>query len=281
MIRTISPSEMTDFAFCQKYWYNKRKLNLVSRKISHRDLAAMMGQSVGWSIDNTFKGIMNKSPWDFFQSLLDEQLGLGREYDFGVDEGKVKEAKQKVTEHIDNLWEHKDLWLGKGTVIASEPIMEDWGLARQDIVIEEYTGSGTVADFKCKYSDKEVSFAKSRDVDLYGNQAMLYPIAWNSLNHPVKITKVRFIYSVIGKPPIIEEVVCQQLRQEKWLQSYYNTVAQINMLELTPETIHDRLLENPYHQTPWGACEFREFCSQGEHGQAGLGEFIQVERKKK
>ncbi len=277
-MRTISPSELTDWTFCQKYWYNKRTRNLVSNKISHRDLAAMMGTTVGYAMDGRYRGIASIECESYFWDLVKEQRSLGRTWDYGIEEDTLDRVLEKITNHIETLMTYEDQWLEGATVIASEPIMEEWGLARQDLVVETTTGAGRVIDFKCKYSDKATSFATSRDVDLYGNQAMLYPIAWNSQGFPLKITQMRFVYVVDGKPPIIEDVICNPKRQAKWLEMYDEACRQIYQHEAHPEV---PLLENPYHMTPWGPCEFREYCASGEHEQGVLNEFIQVERKEK
>ena len=281
-MRMISPSELTDFTFCQKYWFNKRKLGLVSKKIDHRDLAAMMGQSVGWYMDQVFKGVESRNAIVYFYSLLDEAKANGRTYGYGIDEKTIEKVEYKIADHIDTLMTYEQDWLQGGTVIASEPVMNEWGQARQDIVIEGPAGEGIIGDFKCKYSDKKKSFAVSRDIDLYGNQKELYPLAWNSTNHPLVITKMRFIYSVEGARPIVEDVLVNPKRQVRWLQQYNNVVEQIHNLELTPTTICDKIIENPYHITPWGyECEFRTYCMSGEHDQGALVEFIQIERKAK
>ena len=280
-MRTISPSELTDWTFCQKYHFHKRKLGLVNRKISHRDLAAMMGTTVGYIMDCTYNPVREKRGQfaeDYFWNLVKEQRSLGRTWDYGIEEETLDRVIGKIQSHINTLMAHEDQWLEGATVIASEPVMKEWGLARQDLVVETKTGIGRVIDFKCKYSDKATSFATSRDVDLYGNQAMLYPIAWNSQGFPLKITQMRFVYVVEYKPPIVEDVICNPKRQAKWLEMYDEACRQIYHHE---EHLEAPLLENPYHMTPWGPCEFREYCNSGEHSQGVLNEFIQVERKEK
>jgi len=280
-MRAISPSELTDFTFCQKLWFNKRKLGLVSKKIGHKDLAMMMGVVVGWYMDQRFRGVYPDFA-GYFEDVLSQARNQGRVYDYGITEEVIYGLLRKINEHIQSLTTYQESWLKGGTVIASEPIMYDWGEARQDLIIEGPGGEGIVADFKCKYSDKQNSFAISRDIDLYGNQKELYPLAWNSQDHQLKITKMRFIYSTPGKAPIVEDVLVNPRRQIRWLKHYDTVVKQIHDLELTPDEMCDRVTENPYHITPWGyECEFRTYCMSGEHDQGALTEFIQIERKEK
>ncbi len=285
-MRTISPSELTDWSFCQKYWYHKRQSGLVSKWLTHRDLAAMMGSTVGWYMEEWYgnKDLANiihtfgLDYQDYFWSLVNEQRALGRVWDYGIDESTLEKVIGKIEHHCETLLNNEETWLQGAKVIACEPIMREWGEARQDMILEGPTGEGIVLDFKCKYSDKVTTFATGRDIDLYGNQSLLYPIAWNSQGRPPKITKVRFVYVVEGKLPIVEDVVCNPKRQAKWLAMYDEVCQQIYRAEQAP---HPVLLENPYHMTPYGPCEFREYCASGEHEQGVLNEFIQVERKEK
>lgn len=284
MLRNISPTEMSDFTFCQKLWYYKRKGELVPIKIGFKDIAAYMGITVGWSVDQTIKKI-NHNPEDYFATLLQEQLNLGRVYDFNV-ESKVETLPQLITKHITNIWEYQDTWLKGGTIIASEPIMTEFGNARQDVIIEDPQGFGVVGDFKCKLKADSTAFPISRDIDLYGNQAQLYPLAWNQEQGIPTIKTMRFIYIQEDRKPIIEDQIINPRRQEKWLKGYENVVHKINMLEILEEpnsgNMIDYLTENPHHITPWGyPCEFREYCASGEHEQGVLSEFIQAERVKK
>ena len=282
-MRSISPSELSDFTFCQKFWYNKRKLGMVLRKLTIRDLSAMMGQTVGWSIDQTIKNGNNERIYgvDYFKALIQKQLDLGREYDFGCLD-YVPKIERLVETLIDNIWAHQDLWLGDCKVVASEPVMQEWGQARQDLVLQTPEGDGIVLDFKCKLKADSDKFAISRDIDLHGNQAQLYPMAWNSLDHPLKIKIMRFVYIQEGRKPIVEDQIINLRRQGRWYQSYEATKTQIHFLEHVADPIEDNLTENPYHMTPWGyPCEFREYCASGEQGFGGASEFIQVERKEK
>ena len=276
--RTISPSEATDFQFCQKFWYNRRHLCMIPQKIGYKELAAMMGQTVGWMYDLHIR----QEPFDgieYFTANLEAQLALGRQYDYNGVEEYVPKVKQLILNHFKSLCESEPRWLGDGKIIASEPVMAMWGNSRQDLVVELPSWKGMVVDIKCKLKADSPKFATSRDIDLNGNQAQMYPLAWNSLNLPLKIKVMRFVYLQDGREPIIEDTIINIKRTERWLQAYHNVVGQINILEAHPESMANRITENPYHITPWGyPCEYLNYCMQGEDPQGALGEFIQIER---
>jgi hypothetical protein len=280
-MRAISPSEMTDFTFCQKYWYNKRHLEMVPIKIGYRDLAAYMGVTVGWSIDQSIKGIEHDAR-GYFHTLLEDQLALGREYDFGVEDYMEKyQIDVLVDTHIRNVWDNQETWLQGGEIIASEPVMMEWGQARQDLILKDTQGLGVVLDFKCKLKADSDKFPISRDIDTYGNQRHLYPLAWDSQSD-LKIKTVRFVYIQEGRQPIVEDCIVEPRRQARWLQAYQNVCESIEEYEKEIDLIPYDLTENPYHMTPWGyPCEFRDYCMSGENPQGALGQFIQVERKPK
>lgn len=287
-MRTISPSEATNFAFCQKYWYNRRHLGMIPRKIGYKDLAGFMGSSVGWGVEGYYTTQPQLTIQQAVQDALDEyhyltfdQFTLGREWDWGVEEYSER-IPRLIEHHLTNILTHPEIWLGEGKVICVEYPMGGWGNSRTDMVIEESDGTGTVLDWKCKLKAESDKFSISRDIDLMGNQSELYPLAWNSLEIGPVIKRVRFVYLMEGKLPLIEEKVILRERQVQWLKGYGNLTAQINNLELTPEHIHDKLIENPYHITPWGyPCEYVEYCKHGEGGFGGAEGFIQVEKVKK
>lgn len=278
----ISPSEATDFQFCQKYWYNKRHLGLVPRDISFKDLAAYMGITVGEMVEGWIQGedISVQKIEDTIAGKLQEQYDLGRQLGFGV-ENHVEKLGGMVAGHFDKLVSNTGVWMEDCTIVGCETVLEDWGNARTDILLEHKNGYLIIVDLKCKYSKNTETFTISRDIDLWGNQSMLYPIAI-SQKYDKPVEYMRFVYCVEGKLPQVFEQRMNRSRQLKWLQMYGQTVKQIRALNKNPCTIPDLVLENPYHTTPWGyRCEFANYCLEGEHPQAAVHEFIQVERKKK
>ena len=242
-----------------------------------------MGSTVGWMVEKHYKGdrVNLELGMEYLHSQTDEQLLLGRKWGWGV-EPYMEKVEWLVGCHFTSVLDHEQVWLQGGTIKAIEPIMLDWGMARQDMILEDTRGDGIVLDWKCKLKTDSDKFSISRDIDLMGNQAELYPLAWNSSDHPLKIKKVRFVYLMEGKAPLVEDRRVDPRRSEQWYKGYMNTVGQINMLELHPESIHDKLTENPYHITPWGyPCELRDHCVGGEHPQGVLEKFIQIEGRVK
>lgn len=262
---------------------------MVPRKIGYKDLAGFMGSSVGWGVEqwyiparviNTTSQLI-EATLGYYKRVIDQQLTLGREWDWGVEEYSAR-IPNLIEHHLTNILTHPHIWLGEGKVICVEHPMEGWGNSRTDMIIEESDGTGTVLDWKCKLKAESDKFSISRDIDLMGNQSELYPLAWNSEGKGPVIKRVRFVYLMEGKLPQVEEKVILRERQAQWLKSYGVLTSQINTLELTPEHIHDKLIENPYHITPWGyPCEYVEYCKHGEGGFGGAEGFIQVEKASK
>jgi len=281
-LRTISPSEATQFQFCPKLWFYSRKLGLVPRDIGFKELAGMMGSTVGWMIEQHYGGhqVSLEMGVEYFHQQTDQEIADGRKWGWGV-EAYMEKVEWLIRSHYESVLANEQVWLQGGRIVAIEPIMLDWGRARQDMVLEDTRDDGVVLDWKCKIKADSDKFSISRDIDLYGNQAELYPLSWNSSDRVPKIKKVRFVYLMEGKAPLVEDRRVDHRRSERWLQGYMNTVMRINQLELSPQ-MEDQLTENPYHITPWGyPCEFRDHCTQGEHSQGVLEGFIQVERRVK
>lgn len=262
-------------------------MGLVPRKIGYKDLAGFMGSSVGWGVEWYYKvketiplPTLRDLTLENYHNSIREELSKGREWDWGV-EAYSERIPALIEHHLYNILNHQKIWLGDGRVVSVEHPMEGWGNSRTDMVIEESDGTGTVLDWKCKLKAESDKFSISRDIDLMGNQSELYPLAWNSEGVGPTIKRVRFVYLMEGKLPLVEEKVVLRERQAQWLKGYGVLTSQINTLELTPESIHDKLIENPYHITPWGyPCEFVEHCKMGESNQGGVEGFIQVERRK-
>ena len=257
---------------------------MVPKEITYKDLAMYLGTTVGWMYEQHFHKHTNlpQKGVEYFDTLLQTQRDLGRVYGWGIEED-VERVKKKVDTLFQSLLYSEEMWTNGGKVIACERVLKEWGEARLDLAIEHPAGYGIIADIKCKISSKSAKFPISREIDLYGNQAELYPLAWNHEGNTLPIRLMRFIYLMEDKPVQIEDRVVDPVRSRQWLKSYQNITRQIDSLEREDiTTVRDELIENPYHFTPWGyACEFHKYCTLGEHPQAGLEEFIQVERKEK
>ena len=184
-----SPSSRTDFSFCPRYWWLRRRYR--TRRVGYPELCAMGGRAVSEAMASWNRARIAGQPTTL-AITLDTLLEVGV-YSLKMQHHENQQEDRHITglkdhafsEQVPQLVERgiRALWASDPLqglqLIAAEQEYPDHGDARPDVISWNQLGEKVVDDYKCKFSPFDVNWMDGEfEKHFDGEQRLTYtPLA--------------------------------------------------------------------------------------------------------
>lgn len=268
MIHTIqpipySPSSLMVFSKCERKWLLERTLR--PSVLSKASMAAYIGIGVARGMELYHKDEVHSQlrPVEYYasQAVAEAQSGALQDIQDGCIIPPALEAEYALLgprsgSAVQYLCTHQPLSPGFET-IAAELVLEEWGHARIDLIVESPDGM-TIVDYKTKVNTTPYMLSKTQSEYEYSHQMYFYSMALRSLGYNIE----SFAIAMCILEPKPRVYLWQYMIDENVLEEYEKTFRSLaERMARVKETGEANMSIEHYDQ--YGQCPWHAYCLLG------------------